>query len=106
MDQIQGMNCLQLRFSRHALERMFERAIPPADVARIVAEGEWIADYPDDKPYPSTLLLGYVTDGPVHAVVAHDPTLDDCVVSPSIGLTLLSGARISNRGDRHEMRNL
>jgi hypothetical protein len=74
------MHCQHLHFSRHAMERMFERAIPPADVVRIVSEGEWIADYPDDKPYPSTLLLGYLADGPVHAVVAHDSVSDDCIV--------------------------
>lgn len=74
------MNCRHLRFSRHALERMFERAIPPDAVAGIIAAGEQIADYPDDKPYPSTLLLGYVADRPVHLVVAHDVPAGDCIV--------------------------
>lgn len=34
--------------------------------------GEVIADYPDDTPYPSKLLLGWVDDRPIHVVLAID----------------------------------
>ena len=72
------MNCKTLHFSRHAFERMFQRGINP-DVARqIVTNGKVIADYPDDQPYPSTLLLGYFGVQPVHAVVAHEPETGAC----------------------------
>jgi hypothetical protein len=74
------MNCHHLRFSRHALERMFERAISPGDVARIVAAGEAIAEYPDDRPNPSRLLLGYLENRPIHVVVAYDSPEGECVV--------------------------
>ena len=72
------MDCKDLHYSRHAFERMFQRGIDPDAVARVVASGEVIADYPDDKPYPSALLLGFHGEQPVHAVVAHDPATGDC----------------------------
>ena len=72
------MKCKNLHFSRHAFERMFQREINPDVVAQIVASGEVIADYPDDQPFPSTLLLGFHGDKSVHAVVAHDPATGDC----------------------------
>ena len=72
------MNCKTLHFSRHAFERMFQRGINPDAAAQIVANGEVIADYPDDQPFPSALLLGYYGSQPVHAVVAHEPTTGAC----------------------------
>lgn len=72
------MNCKTLHFSRHAFERMFQRGISP-DVARqIVVNSEVIVDYPDDQPYPSTLLLGYFGERPVHAVVAYEAESGAC----------------------------
>lgn len=72
------MHCTNIRFSRHAIERMFERAIRPEDVRNVVAAGKSIAEYPDDTPYPSTLLLGFVDRTPVHVVVAKDATSGTC----------------------------
>lgn len=72
------MNCNTLHFSRHAFERMFQRGISPETVAEIVANSEVIADYPDDKPFPSALLLGYNGNQPVHAVVARKLATGDC----------------------------
>jgi hypothetical protein len=74
------MDCKDLRFSRHAFERMFQRGIDPNAVAQIVASGEVIAEYPDDQPFPSALLLGFHEGQPVHAVVAHDPATGGCHV--------------------------
>jgi hypothetical protein len=64
------MECKTLQFSRHAFERMFQRGIEPSAVARIVAEAEVVIEYPDDKPYPSALLLGFHGKQAIHAVVA------------------------------------
>ena len=72
------MDCRQLHFSRHAFERMFQRGIDPDAVAQLVSSGEIIADYPDDQPFPSTLILGFHGGQPVHAVVARDPLGGDC----------------------------
>jgi hypothetical protein len=45
------MDCEAISFSRQALQRMFERAISPDEVHAALADGEVIADYPDDTPY-------------------------------------------------------
>jgi hypothetical protein len=65
------MECKTLHFSRHAFERMFQREIDPAVVARIVADAEIVFEYPDDKPFPSALLLGFHAKQAIHTVVAH-----------------------------------
>lgn len=72
------MDCAGLHFSRHAFERMFQRGIDPDAMAQLLATGEVIAEYPDDQPFPSTLLLGFHADLPVHAVVARDSVTGHC----------------------------
>ena len=64
------MECKTLHFSRHAFERMFQRGIDPSTAAHIVAKAEIVIEYPDDKPYLSTLLLGFHGKQAIHAVVA------------------------------------
>jgi hypothetical protein len=49
---------------------MVERDIREEDVAEAVAHGKVIEDYPEDKPYPSRLLLGWVNNRPIHVVSA------------------------------------
>lgn len=66
------MNAKRLIFRVRALTRMFERRIDVADVRAVVAQGEVIQAYPDDKPYPSRLLLGRIGSRPLHVVVAED----------------------------------
>jgi len=51
---------------------MFHRAIKKDDVVRAVNNGQIIIDYPDDTPYPSCLILGFVDDSPIHVVLAFD----------------------------------
>ena len=72
------MDCKNLHFSRHAFERMFQRGIDPDAVAQLLSSGEVIADYPDDQPFPSTLILGFHEAQPVHAVGARDPGSGEC----------------------------
>ena len=72
------MDCKTLHFSRHAFERMFQRGINPDVVTQIIAEGEVIANYSDDLPFPSVLLLSVYGKAPVHAVIARDPTTGSC----------------------------
>lgn len=54
----------------HAVQRMAERGIREEDVARVVAKGKEIESYPDDQPYPSRLMLGWVESRPIHVVAA------------------------------------
>ena len=74
------MDCASVQFSRHALERMFERAVSPHTVRRLIREGEEIASYPDDQPLPSALILGFEAGSPVHLVVAKNPVTRACIV--------------------------
>lgn len=45
-------------FSGHAVQRMFEREISPAEVREVLKSGETINEYSNDNPYPSKLILG------------------------------------------------
>ena len=51
---------------------MFERRITVEDVQAAVTDGEVIQNYPEDKPYPSRLVLGWRGTRPLHVVVAED----------------------------------
>lgn len=57
-------------FRVHALRRMFQRRINSNDVRHVLATGEVIEDYPDDMPYPSQLILGWVGARAIHVVAA------------------------------------
>ena len=74
------MRCNTLTFTRHAIERMFSRSIDVREIATLSDKGEVIADYPDDKPHPSALQLGFVGGLPVQVVVARDEQTEDCYV--------------------------
>ncbi|MHB8116286.1 MAG: DUF4258 domain-containing protein [Acidithiobacillus ferrivorans] len=52
------MLCDDLYFSRHALQRMFQRAITEEAVLYTLGNGQIVEEYPDDHPYPSRLMLG------------------------------------------------
>ncbi len=67
-------------FGGHAIRRMFERRISPSDVRHLIEAGEIIASYPDDRPFPSRLMLGFVGHPPLHVVVAHDRAAATCHV--------------------------
>jgi len=67
------MTAKHIVFRAHALQRMLERHISMEEVESVLKAGETIATYPDDEPYPSRLILGWVGDRPLHVVVADDP---------------------------------
>ncbi len=62
----------QMIFRIHAIRRMFERSISLAAVESVLKAGDVIEEYPDDKPFPSCLLLGIVEGRPIHIVAADD----------------------------------
>ncbi|MBI4680032.1 MAG: DUF4258 domain-containing protein [Nitrospirae bacterium] len=70
----------RIEWQRHALERMMEREISREAVKQVLLSGEIIEDYPDDKPYPSALFLGWVEEQPLHVVTAFDSETDYCFV--------------------------
>jgi len=80
MDNEPWRDAKRVLFSGHAVRRMFERGLSKDHVLAIIRGGEVIADYPDDSPYPSCLLLGFVRGTPVHVVLAHDSESGAAVV--------------------------
>ena len=75
------MDCGSVSFSRHAIERMFQRSVSPDEILQCIRSGEVIANYPDDSPYPSALLLGFAQGAPLHVLVARDETGNCYVVT-------------------------
>jgi len=70
----------RLLFSGHAIQRMFQRGISEVEVRLVLSEGETIADYPDDTPYPSRLVLGFAEGRPIHVVAANDEARATCII--------------------------
>jgi hypothetical protein len=61
-----------IEWQTHALERMMKRGISREIVKQVLLEGEIIEDYPDDKPFPTALFLGWFQRNPLHVVTALD----------------------------------
>ncbi|MBC8042086.1 MAG: DUF4258 domain-containing protein [Rhizobacter sp.] len=74
------MNCKTIKYSGHAVRQMFERRLSNIEVEAVVRLGETVAEYADDKPYPSRLLLGYSAARPVHVLVAHEAATESCII--------------------------
>ena len=63
----------RIAFKRHSILRMYERKILADEVKEVLMSGEIIENYPEDRPLPSCLVLGYASNQrPIHAVVAVD----------------------------------
>lgn len=74
------IDCSSIKISEHALVRMFNRGIQVEDVRAVIQNGEIIANYPTDKPYPSCLILGFVLGTALHIVLAQNAADGGCVV--------------------------
>ena len=61
---------MELIFSSHALKRMFQRGISAQSVRAVLDNPQVVAEYADDKPYPSTLLCAMVDQQALHVLVA------------------------------------
>ena len=66
----------RVAFKKHTLLRMNERRISADEVKTALLQCEVVEAYPEDRPLPSGLFLGFTETGrPIHAVAAVD--LDD-----------------------------
>ena len=65
----------RIQWQRHALERIFQRGIARKDVFEVLKNGEVIEEYPDDKPWPAVLFLGWINNQPLHVVAAYSRKL-------------------------------
>lgn len=74
------MKCDELKFSRHAVTQMFSRSISKQDVISVLQTGKPVTEYPDDRPLPSKLILGFVEKRPIHVVVAYDESKKTCIL--------------------------
>ena len=74
------MECKNIVYSGHSVRRMFERKITEQDIHEVIESGDLIAEYPNDTPYPSYLLLGFPGNIPLHVLIAKDDESDDCYV--------------------------
>lgn len=72
---------MKVTYRVHAVSRMFERGIAEAEVRKVLSEGEEIATYPEEAPYPSRLLLGWRGAAlPLHVVAAYNAQDDEQIV--------------------------
>ena len=63
-----------MRITDHADEETFDDRLTYEEIYLSVIQGEVIEDYPNDKPYPSCLIMGKnFSDEPIHSVWAYNP---------------------------------
>ncbi len=74
------MKFKKIMFSGHAVRRMFEREINKQSVLEVLRQGDIIAEYPEDTPFPSCLMLGFVENTPLHVVAALDDFEQTCYI--------------------------
>jgi len=55
-------------YSRHAVSRMAQRKIDAQEVEAAILGGTIIKHYPEDTPYPSSLVIGVSAIGVLHVV--------------------------------------
>ena len=75
------MTRVKVVYTRHARTRMFERAISTRAVEDVgLGPSAVVEEYPDDKPFPSRLLLGCLEGEALHVHVAVDHAADTLIV--------------------------
>ena len=72
--------CEKLIFSRHSVQKMFERKISKQNIRSILDNGEIIKEYPEDTPYPTALILGFIENRPLHLVTAFNKNEKFCII--------------------------
>ena len=74
------LNCKDFTISLHALKAMLRRSISVDEVVEVANNGEIIAEYLNDKPHPSFLILQYINGRPIHIVIAKESETANCIV--------------------------
>lgn len=74
------MSNRRIIFRIHAIQRMFERRVSDEYVKHVIQTGEMIENYPEDKPCPSRLILGWRGNRPLHVVIADNETDNETIV--------------------------
>lgn len=66
------MQVEHLIFTAHAVRQMFSREIRTQAVREVIRSGTPVAEYSEDRPHPSCLLLGFIEKRALHVVLAVD----------------------------------
>jgi len=72
---------VKIIYSAHVVIQMFKRGISVEDIVHILNTGVIIREYPDDKPYPSFLILGFRDLIPLHIVYAVNEVGEDIIIT-------------------------
>ena len=73
-DIVKAIEASRVRITEHADEEAADDCLSYEEIYFSVIHGEVIEDYPEDKPYPSCLILGWSFSGePIHSVWAYNP---------------------------------
>ena len=75
----QAMSSGRLVFRVHALQRMASRVVGEVEIRDVLENGEVIEARPDDLPYPTRVMLGWIGGRPIH-VVATENEEDETVI--------------------------
>ena len=68
-DIVEAIRAGRVRITDHADEEAQVDQLSYDEIFDSAARGEVIEDYPDDRPYPSCLVLGSSSSGsPIHSV--------------------------------------
>lgn len=70
----------KLRYTEHALNRMDQWKVDARILPALIKDGEVLETYPQDRPYPSRLILGWEGAEPVHAVAADVPGGEETII--------------------------
>ena len=81
---------MKILYTNHAAKQMFYRSISTEEAESVLEKGEIIANYPDDKPYPSRLMLAFSNERPIHIVCSFNLNENTTVIitaySPSLDI--------------------
>ena len=75
------MSQFRLVFRVHAIQRMFQRGVSERKRSSKSSRSERPSEtYPEDKPFPSRLVLGWSGFRPVHVVVADNVAGQEAII--------------------------
>ena len=74
------LDCRTKKFTRHAIQKMFQRNVTKPEIDNVISEGKIIKEYPEDSPLPSFLLLGFNNNRPLHLVIAFNKSGNICII--------------------------
>ena len=72
---------LKIIYSAHVVIQMFKRGISEEYIVQILNTGVIIREYPEDRPYPSFLILGFRDRTPLHIVYAVNEVGENVIIT-------------------------